>query len=405
MEEHCEALERVFCILSEHLLRLNPSKCPFGVRAGKFLGFMLTERGIEANPEKCQAITNVRSPRSVKEVQQFMGKVTTLARFISKAAEMSTPLFATLKKGGRFTWTDECEEAFLRLKAMMATPPVLTRPRPGTPLCLYILVSDTAVSSALIQEEGEEQRPIYFTSKKIEKAALAVVIASRRLRPYFQNFSIIVRTDLPIRQVLRKSDMAGRMVAWSVQLSEFDISFERRGHVKAQVLVDFINELTPEDRPAGDNGEWYLSVDGSTNQTRSGAGVILEGPEGVLIEQSLHFDFRASNNQAKYEALLVWMTLARDLEAKTLIAKSDSKLVIGQVNNEYQTRDPQLSRYKERAAKLAAGFERFELIHVSRDKNERVDLLAKLASTQRRGQLRSVIHENLETPTVDRDEV
>ncbi|RDX66331.1 rnhA, partial [Mucuna pruriens] len=173
--------------------------------------------------------------------------------------------------------------------------------------------------------------------------------------------------------------MAGRMVAWSVQLSKFDISFERRGHVKAQVLADFINELTPKDRPIGDNGEWYLSVDGSTNQIGSGARVILERPEGILIEQSLHFDFRA--------------------KAKTLIAKSDSKLVTRKVNNEYQARDPQLSRYKERAAKLAAGFERFELIHVPRDQNERADLLAKLASTQRRGQLRSIIHENLETPT------
>ncbi|RDX67363.1 Retrovirus-related Pol polyprotein from transposon 17.6, partial [Mucuna pruriens] len=384
MEEHYETLGRVFHILREHRLRLNPNKCLFGVRAGKFLGFMLTERGIEANPEKCQAVANMRSPRSIKEVQQFMGKVTALARFISKAAETATPLFATLKKGGRFTWTDECEEAFLHLKAMMATPPVLIRSRPGTPLYLYISVSDTTVSSALIQEEGGEQRPVYFTSKvlqglekryqKIEKASLAVVVASRRLRPYFQNF----------RQVLRKPDMVGRM---------------------AQVLADFITELTFQDRPTGNKSEWYLSVDGSTNQAGSGAGVILEGPEGFLIEQSLHFDFRASNNQAEYEALLAGMRLARDLEVRTLIAKSDSKLVTRQVNNEYQTRDPQLARYKERAIKLAAGFERFELIHVPRDQNEQADLLAKLASTQRRGQLRSVIHENLEAPTVDREEI
>ncbi|RDX93464.1 Retrovirus-related Pol polyprotein from transposon 17.6, partial [Mucuna pruriens] len=385
--EHCGALGRVFGILRKHRLRLNPNKCSFGVRAGKFLGFMLTKRGIEANPERCKAITNVRSPRSIKEVQQFMGKVTTLARFISKSSEMSTPLFATLRKGGKFAWTEEYEEAFLRLKAMMATPPVLTHPKPGMPLCLYISISDKAISSVLIQEEEGEQRPVYFTSKvlqgperryqKIEKAALAVVTASRRLRPYFQTFSII--------QVLRKPDLAGRMVAWGVQLSEFDVSFERRGHIKAQVLADFVNKLAPEDRSSVEEGEWYLSVDGSTNQIGSGDGVILEGPGGVLVEQSLHFDFRASNNQAEYEALLAGMRLARDLEAKTLTAKSDSKLVTGQVNIEYQTRDPQLSRYKERAIKLATGFEKFRLIHVPREQNERADLLAKLASTQRRG--------------------
>ncbi|RDX78974.1 hypothetical protein CR513_40669, partial [Mucuna pruriens] len=283
------------------------------------------------------------------------------------------------------------------------------------PLCLYISISDNVVSSVLVQEEKGEQKPVYFTSKvlqgperryqRIEKAALAVVTASRRLRPYFQTFSIVVRMDLPIRQVLRKPDLAGRMVAWSVQLSEFDISFERRGHIKAQVLADFVNELSPDDRLTEEGGEWYLSIDGSTNQAGSGAGVILEGPGGILVEQSLHFEFRASNNQAGYEALLARMRLARDLEAKVLTTKSDSKLVTGKINNEYQTRDPQLSRYKERAVKLAADFEKFKLVHVPREQNERADLLAKLASTQRRGQLRSVIHENVESPTVDKEEI
>ncbi|RDY05175.1 Retrovirus-related Pol polyprotein from transposon 17.6, partial [Mucuna pruriens] len=415
MEEHCVALGKIFGVLRKHKLRLNPSKCSFGVKAGKFLGFMLTERGIEANLEKCQAIINIRSPRSVKEVQQFLGKLTSLARFISKSAKASIPLFATLKKGGKFAWTDDCEEAFLRLKTLMATPSVLTRPRPGTPLCLYISISDNAVSSVLVQEEGGEQKPVYFTSRvlqgperryqKIEKAALAVVVASRRLRPYFQSYSIIVRTDLPIKQVLRKPDLAGRMVAWSIQLSEFDISFEGRGHIRAQVLADFVNELSPKDRPTEGDGEWYLSVDGSTNQAGSGAGVILEGPGGILVEQSLHFNFKASNNQAEYEALLAGMRLARELEAKILTAKSDSRLVTGQVNDEYQTRDPQLCKYRERAVKLATYFEKFKLVHVPREQNERADLLAKLASTQRRGQLRSVIHENVESPTINEEEV
>ncbi|RDX66334.1 Retrovirus-related Pol polyprotein from transposon 17.6, partial [Mucuna pruriens] len=287
--EHYEALEQVFHILRKHQLKLNSNKCSFGVCVGKFLGFMLTERGIEANPEKFQAAVNMRSHQSVKEVQQFKGKVTTLSRFISKAAEMATPIFATLKKGGKITWTAECEEAFLRLKAMMTAPPMLIRPCLGTPLYLYISVSDATISSALIQEKEGEQRPI-------EKAALALVMASRRLRPYFQNFSIIVQTDLPIWQMLRKPDLAGRMVTWSVQLSEFDISFKRRGHVKAQALADFITELTLEGPLATNKGKWYLSGDGSTNQSGSRAGVILEGPDGILIEQSLHFDFRASNN-------------------------------------------------------------------------------------------------------------
>ncbi|RDX88404.1 hypothetical protein CR513_30003, partial [Mucuna pruriens] len=85
---------------------------------------------------------------------------------------------------------------------------------------------------------------------------------------------------------------------------------------------------------------WFLLMDGASNQMRSGAGVILEGPNGVLIEQSLHFEFRTSNNQAEYEVLLVGMRLAKDLEAKVLTAKSDSKLMTGQINGEYQAGTP-----------------------------------------------------------------
>ncbi|RDX62562.1 Pro-Pol polyprotein, partial [Mucuna pruriens] len=203
------------------------------------------------------------------------------------------------------------------------------------------------------------------------------------------------------------------MVAWSVQLSEFDISFERRGPIKAQALADFITELTVEQRRPVEklaierrevNEEWYLSVDGSSNQAGSGAGVILEGPNGVLVEQSLHFNFKASNNQAEYEALLAGMKLALEIEAKKLIAKSDSKLITGQVNGEYQAKDPKLAKYRERARAMAASFESFKLLHVPRDQNERADLLAKLAST-RRGLQRSVIHENINTPTIEKPEV
>ncbi|RDX82658.1 Retrovirus-related Pol polyprotein from transposon 17.6, partial [Mucuna pruriens] len=333
-KRHREALRRVFGIFRKHQLRLNPEKCSFGVHAGKFLGFMLTERGIEVNPDKCQAVIKMRSPQNVREVQQLMGRITALSCFISHSVETARPIFGTLKKAENFVWTAECEEAFLIFKAMLATPPVLTRPAKGIPLHLYISVSDVVVSAILVQECEGNQRSVYFISKvlqgaelryqKIEKAALALVVTSRRLRPYFQNYGIIVKTNLPIRQVLRKPDLAGRMVAWSVQLSEFDISFERRGHVKAQALADFLTELAPREvdgQPEETGkGEWYLLVDGSSNQSGSGAGVILEGPTGIIID----------NNQAEYEALLAGMRLAQELEAKRLTAKSDSKLVTGQ---------------------------------------------------------------------------
>ncbi|RDY06528.1 hypothetical protein CR513_09461, partial [Mucuna pruriens] len=122
-----------------------------------------------------------------------------------------------------------------------------------------------------------------------------------------------------------------------------------------------------------ENSRWILSVDGASNQSRSEAGVILKGLNEVLIEQSLHFEFKASNNQAEYEALLAEMRLAKELEAKTLTAKSDSKLVTGQ----------------------------FSLYHVPKEQNEKDDLLSKLTTTYKRGVQRSIIHENISQPTIE----
>ncbi|RDX72786.1 hypothetical protein CR513_47677, partial [Mucuna pruriens] len=129
----------------------------------------------------------------------------------------------------------------------------------------------------MVQEREGKQHPIYFISKvlqdverryqKIKKATLALVIASRRLCPYFQEHSIIVRTNLPIK-----------------------------GHIKAQALADFLIEMMMENPETEAKNRWFLSVDGASNQIESGARVILEGSNGVLIKQSLHFEFKASNN-------------------------------------------------------------------------------------------------------------
>jgi len=131
------------------------------------------------------------------------------------------------------------------------------------------------------------------------------------------------------------------MVKWAVELSEFDIKYEPRGPIKGQIFADFVVELSLEAaRVEGDDFRWVLSVDGSSNQQGSGAGVILEGPNGVLIEQSLRFSFKASNNQAEYEALIAGILLAKEMGARVLMAKSDSLLVTGQVTGEFQAKDP-----------------------------------------------------------------
>jgi len=275
---------------------------------------------------------------------------------------------------------------------------------------LYFAVTKWAISSVLVQKQDQVQKPIYFVSKalqgpelryqSLEKAALAVVFLARRLRHYFHSFTVVVMTNLPIQKVLQKPDVAGRMVRWAVELSEFDIQFEPWGSIKGQVYADFVAELSPGGYPEEVElgAQWMLSVDGSSNQQGSGAGIILEGPNGVLIEQALRFAFKASNNQAEYEALIAGMLLAKEMGAQSLLAKSDSQLVTGQVTGEYQEKDPQMAAYLRYVEMLKRAFAAFELVHVPREQNARADLLAKLSSLGKGGRQRTVIQETLKTP-------
>ena len=127
--------------------------------------------------------------------------------------------------------------------------------------------------------------------------ALALLTAARRLRKYFLAHTIVVQTDQPIRQILGCPDVAGRMMKWSLELSEFDIHYESRKALKTQVFADFLAEIT---FPAEENAEeWIVFVDGSSNSKGSGAGVIIENIEGIVVEISLGLSFPMTNNTAE----------------------------------------------------------------------------------------------------------
>ena len=167
-EQHVADVEELFTMIAKYRLKLNPEKCVFGVEAGKFLGFLLSERGIEANPKKCVAIISMRSPISVKEVQQLTGRMVALSRFVSAGGDKGHPYFQCLKRNNRFVWTRECEETFVKLKEYLANPPMLCKPELGIPLRLYFVVTKKAISSVLLQEQDQMQRPIYFVNKVLQ---------------------------------------------------------------------------------------------------------------------------------------------------------------------------------------------------------------------------------------------
>ena len=159
-------------------------------------------------------------------------------------------------KNNCFVWTNDCDEAFTKLKEYLVSPPVLDMLVPSNPIRLYFAITNRTISSIIFQDQDKVQKPVYFVSKVMqgpetryqanEKAALAVVFTAWRLRHYFQSFTVIVMTDLPIRKVLQKPNITSWMVHWAVDLSKFGIQYEPRGPIKGQVYVDFMVELSSE---------------------------------------------------------------------------------------------------------------------------------------------------------------
>ena len=214
------------------------------------------------------------SPKTVKEIQKLTGRIAAINRFVSRAMDKCLPFFKTLKQV--FVWTDECETAFQELKRYLSNPPFLSPSTERGNLHFYLAVSATVVSVTLIQEEGKKQLPVYYVSQafqgaessypKIKKIAFALIVASRKLRQYFQANPILIMTDQPIKKSMNKPEAAGKMVQWAIELSQFDIEYHPRAAIKAQALEDFIAEFTFPDKDSLTNKaeRWTIQIDGSS---------------------------------------------------------------------------------------------------------------------------------------------
>ena len=230
-DDHLEDLRETFNTLHSYNMKLNPGKCAFGVIVRKFLGFIASQRGIEANLDKIRAIVEMAPPKNIKEVKSLNGKVVALNRFVLRATDKCLPFFRTLKKS--FEWTAECQQAFEDLKAYLSSPPLLSPSKPREELFLYLAVSPVAISAALVREEDKVQKPMYYTNRALhgakeryppmEKLTFALVTAARLLKPYFQAHTVIVLTDKPLRRAMSSTETVGRLALWVIEFNEFDI--------------------------------------------------------------------------------------------------------------------------------------------------------------------------------------
>jgi ribonuclease HI len=256
------------------------------------------------------------------------------------------------------------------------------------------------VSTAIVVERQEDghtypvQRPVYFVSEvlseskahyqPVQKLLYAVLITSRKLRYYFQEYSISVVTDYPLGNILRNQDATGGISKWAVKLGTLNIDFKPRTAIKSQALVDFMaewreNQLpTPTERPK----HWVMYFDGLLKLEGAGAGVLLISPKGKQLKYVLQIFWKVSNNEAEYESLLHGLRLVASLGIKRLLVYGDSAVVINQVNKSWDCNKEKMDAYCVEVCKLENKFYGLEFHHVVRDNNVAVDILSKLCSTR-----------------------
>jgi hypothetical protein len=195
-------LAETFDNLNRYKIKLNPTKCLFSVSAGQLLGFLVSARGIEANPKKIQAILTMGEPTKLHDVQKLVERVAALSHFVARLGEKALPFYALMKKlDDKFEWTEEADAAFAHLKKVLSTLPVLVARKEKEPLLLYIAVTHQVVSTILVVKRSEEgkahgiQRPVYFISEVLsstkqryphyQKLTYSVFTTTQKLRQYF----------------------------------------------------------------------------------------------------------------------------------------------------------------------------------------------------------------------------
>ncbi|XP_021715276.1 uncharacterized protein LOC110683243 [Chenopodium quinoa] len=206
-------------------------------------------------------------------------------------------------------------------------------------------------------------------------------MTSKKLRPYFLAHLIVVYTDQPLKKPFTTLEACGRMLKWALEMRGFDIMFEPRKAIKGQAFADFLAEMTRPDLQSAGDQIWKVFVDGSATTTRCGAGFICQFPEGDKFEYALRFQFKASNNEAEYEALLAGLRMCKAAGATKVDVSSDSQLIVGQVNGDFEARESAMMKYLKIVKEEAKGLDHFTLQQVPCSSNHQADTLSKLASS------------------------
>ncbi|KAL0444371.1 UNVERIFIED_CONTAM: Transposon Tf2-12 polyprotein [Sesamum latifolium] len=359
-EDHLYDLRKVFERLRRYQLKMNPSKCAFGVTSGKFLGFIVRQRGIQIKQAKIDAILKMPEPRNIHELKSLQGKLAYLRRFILNLAGRCQPFSRLMKKEVPFEWDEACDKAFKSIKSYLMKPPVLVALVHGRPLILYVAAQERSVGILLAQKNDErKENALYYLSRTmtpnelkyspIEKLCLVLIFAIQKLKHYFQSqYSSRLKGE-PSEAI--KGQVLADFLADHPMPAEWELSDDLPDE---DILVI---EITPP---------WKMYFDGASHKEGAGAGVVFVTSEGEVLPYSFTLTQNCSNNMAEYQALIFGLEMAVDTKQRYLKVYGDSQLVINQLLGLYEVKKPELLLYHNYAKRLMGWLEDVELEHISR---------------------------------------
>jgi ribonuclease HI len=207
-----------------------------------------------------------------------------------------------------------------------------------------------------------------------------MLMASRKLRHYFQAYHIIVPSSQPLKDIMRNKEATGRIRKWVTEPNEFTIDYVHRSSIQSQALADFIADWTPgaQGAEATKDGEaWMVFCDGSWGTFGAGAAAVLVAPSKVRTCYAIKLDFSCTNNIVEYEAFLLELWKLKAMGIRRAVLKTHSQVIFGHMDKSSKATDPKLEKYLDAVKRLEASFEGFSVKNISREENEHVDLLAK----------------------------
>nr|GEW56174.1 protein NYNRIN-like [Tanacetum cinerariifolium] len=283
---------------------------------------------------------------------------------------------------------------------MILDLPALTTPFSKETLFVHLAISREAANAMLLVVRQGKQQPVHYVSRTLhaaernyapmEKMTLALRHASRRLRRYFEAHPITVITDQPIKQILSKADMSGRLAPYAVELGAYNIVYEPRNAIKCQKDC---------------KEEWTLYTDRAASAKGSGVGLVLISPTKTEYTYALRLNFESTNNQAEYEALLARLRIAKKMGVQSLSIKVDYKLVASQINGNYEACKKNMIRYLNKVKEYIGCFKNFKIQNIPRNKNQKADVLSKLASVAFNHLTKEILVETLDVPSMDVQEI